>query len=106
MEMKILVVSEIKYPKLRHLIKNVIQFKVLQYVYSSSFLAYINYSQLLLFRFLLNNVHHVLTTTDSSHHMTSLWAGQVWLTQIQASKGAFPLLQNTQTSSESHIISY
>lgn len=42
MDMKILVVSEIKYPKLIHLIKNVIQFKVLQYVYSSSFLAYIN----------------------------------------------------------------
>lgn len=32
MEMKILVVSEIKYPKLIYLIKNVIQFKVQQYM--------------------------------------------------------------------------
>jgi len=77
--MKILVVSEIKYPKLIHSIKNVIQFNVLQYVYSSSFLAFINESQSLLFHFLLNTVHHILTTTEGSHHMTSLWAGQVWL---------------------------
>jgi hypothetical protein len=32
MVMKILVVSEIIYPKWKRLIKNVIQFKVLQYV--------------------------------------------------------------------------
>jgi hypothetical protein len=42
MEMKLLVVSEIKYPKLIYLIKNLIQFNELQCVYSSSFLAYIN----------------------------------------------------------------